>query len=392
MFKLSRSQVKLFFYLLPAFVFPLVDVGFGTVAIYIVGIFTSFAFVLFSGGLQVRAWDLILFLISLFSLCIVLFLQNGPFFSYDLTENNYIFRIGVFFAYFYLTRCYIINSYTSRSRALEDFTLALIALLVFSLLFEYILRGLSLQNILYLYKARQDLGGIDSIHYNRFSGFTSFPGDIAAIITLCFVCSHSTNSRKITLILLFSMLMLTQSKAGIVLLLSYYLFKSITKFSIGGILAVFVIALLSIFMVKYFELEYFVRFLDNLDHYALRSKRAQEMFFFWDSSWIEKIFGHFTLGKMYFESELFSTLNRNGLLGSFWFFLVFSLAIVFYFKTHDEQRKCLFLFLLFFLGFYCFLSAGFSRSKIGLIYIMYMSILFFENPQMHDKRACYESN
>ncbi|HHF0561707.1 MULTISPECIES: hypothetical protein [Vibrio] len=392
MFKLSRSQSKLLLFLIPAFSFPLVDVGFGTVAIYVVGVITSFSFVVSGGGLQVRTWELIFFSASLLFLCVSLLIQNSATFHYDAVDNNYIFRIGVFFCYFYLTRCYIVNNYSSRSKALEDFTRVLFTLLVLSLLFEYTLRGFSLQSFLYLYKARQDLGGIDSVHYNRFSGFTSFPGDLAAIIVLCFVCSHSIKSSKITLAVLFLMLMLTQSKAGLILLLGYYLVKSITKFSMSGVLAVSVITAFSIFLVHYFELEYFIKFLDNLDHYALRSKRAQEMFFFLESSWVEIFFGNFKLDTMYFESELFSTLNRNGVFGSLWFFIVLFSSIVFYFKTRNEQRKNLLLFLLMFLGFYCFLSAGFSRSKIGLIYIMYISILFFENHSANHRRFCDEDN
>ncbi|MDN5501810.1 MAG: hypothetical protein L0G80_18005, partial [Shewanella sp.] len=184
-----------------------------------------------------------------------------------------------------------------------------------------------------------------------------------------------------SLVLLF-LLLLTQSKAGIFLLFLYYAVKYISSFSFKGLLVLIISSFLIYYAVTFFELEYYLKFVNNLEHYAFKSKRAQEILYFLSSSWTEVFFGKFILDGMYFESEIFSSLNRNGILGSFWLIAIFAGFSFLFLVLKSKKEKELILFLIVFVLFYCVISAGFSRSKIGIFYIFIIAIFTVRN------RAC----
>lgn len=376
---------KSFYLLALPLILPVVDVGTGTAIIFGLTLAIFGLTVFLQRNAAVDVLPLALFIISISCLCFSLIIQNGFVSNYDAEFNNYLFRLSMLYFLFLVFSCYLKKKYSNRYDAFSDFTRLLFLLVVASLVFEYFLRLFDFKSILYLYKARQDLGGIDSVHYNRFSGFTSFPGDMAALIALAFVCIQTFSYSKTKLFILFFAILLTQSKAGIVLLFLYYSAFGVARFSFKSISFVILGVVFFIGAVQLFELEYYLKFLDNLEHYAVRSKRAQEMFLFFEGSSMEIMFGNYSLKGMYFESELFSTLNRNGVLGSIWFFCVLSSLLVIYFKKRVIYEKDLVLFLIVFTVFYCFLSAGFSRSKIGVFYVFVISI--FTIPSIQDGKS-----
>lgn len=331
-------------------------------------------------------FSVVCFCFSIICICISLIMQNSSFYYYDDISNNYVFRISMLFFVFLVSSSYLNNMYSNRKDAFFDFSKLLFILIVASIVFEYSIRAIDFKPILYLYKARQDLGGIDSVHYNRFSGFTSFPGDMAALIALSFVCVQVFLRSKIMLLILFGAIILTQSKAGLILLLIFYIARSATKFSVKNIILVLLSTVLSLYIIQALELEYYIRFLENLEHYAFESKRAQEMLLFLKASSIESLFGNFSLNGMYFESEIFSTLNRNGIIGSLWLFILFVSCVFIYFTRKVSCEKDVVLFLLVFIGFYCFMSAGFSRSKIGIFYVFFIAIFTIPNFDNKNKR------
>lgn len=378
-FRLSdfRNESLKFFYLfLIPFSFPMLDFGIGTISIFLVTIGVFFVHALLRSNFFFNKWLSLNFILSMVLLLLVIFVQNGSLFLYVPDDNTYIFRIPIFFVVLCFSINFVAKEFSCKHEALRDFTRSLFLLIVIATIFEYFLRGLSLQPILYLYKARQDLGGIDSVHYNRLSGFTSFPGDFAALVALCFVCVQVLFKSRIMLFVLFSIIMLTQSKAGIILLLLFYLFRSLLSFSLKGLILTVSSLVISLFLINFFELEYFIKFLSNLEYYFTGSKRAQEMIFFFNGDLVEKLFGSYYLGDMYFESELFSSLSRNGILGSAWFFLLLVFFIILLFVSRTASDKDLILFIILFLLFYCAISAGFSRSKISMFYIVLISIYF----------------
>lgn len=293
---------KSFYLLALPLILPVVDVGTGTAIIFGLTLAIFGLTVFLQRNAAVDVLPLALFIISISCLCFSLIIQNGFVSNYDAEFNNYLFRLSMLYFLFLVFSCYLKKKYSNRYDAFSDFTRLLFLLVVASLVFEYFLRLFDFKSILYLYKARQDLGVV---------------------------------------------------------------------FFIGA--------------VQLFELEYYLKFLDNLEHYAVRSKRAQEMFLFFEGSSMEIMFGNYSLKGMYFESELFSTLNRNGVLGSIWFFCVLSSLLVIYFKKRVIYEKDLVLFLIVFTVFYCFLSAGFSRSKIGVFYVFVISI--FTIPSIQDGKS-----
>lgn len=278
---------------------------------------------------------------------------------------SYVLRVTLIYVVFIFFFALIDGKFSSLEEQLKDFTHVLFFILLFSAIFEYFCKFLSLNSILYFYKARQDLGGVDTLHYNRLSGFFSYPGDIAAVIVLNIVLVRQfVEKRKLVMsVVLFVLLLLTQSKAGLILLFMFYTITFITRIDIKAIVSFCLIIAVTFFIFSYFGnyFEYYLQFFNNLEFYLSASKRAQEIISFLKLDIVSAMFGNSHLHKTY-ESEIFGSLNRVGIIGSFWFFSI-TFCLVINQKTFRGHRD-VFIFLLLFLTIYCTISAGFGRIKI----------------------------
>ena len=297
---------------------------------------------------------------------------------------SYMVRVSFVFITFLFLFFVIYKQEFDSHDFLMRFSYFLFGLILFSAIFEFLAKTWGFNDLLYLYKARQDLGGIDTIHYNRLSGFYSFPGDIAAVIVLNFVLvkNYVKKYKILMLTILLVFLLLTQSKAGLVLLLSYLFFSMMTngsyKLYLGILMSLALIYLVIIFFKEYFV--YYFQFFNQLDFYLESSKRAQEILSYFSLDFFGLAIGNPVLDKTY-ETELFGSLNRVGFIGSFWFLSVLFLIPIIYFKR--KFKFDIFLILILFLVVYCSISAGFGRFKILLPYMIVFIAALLHQPPNH---------
>ena len=252
-----------------------------------------------------------------------------------------------------------------------------------SFLFELTLRLFDLKSLLYLYKARQDLGGIDTVHYNRFSGFWSYPGDAAAVTVLSFVLIYlyELKYRFVKLVFLFIILLLTQSKAGLALLLSFFIIHSLMQLSLRSIVNLCTFSLISALFIIYLDLDYFLRFFENLEFYVSESKRATEVLNFLGAPFIEMLFGLTELQNSY-ESELFGSFSRTGILGSFWLLSIVAFLLLNLVKF--SAYRYIIILLLLFIVVYCLISAGMSRTKVLIPFYFLFGLVVVNYKKPHN--------
>lgn len=293
---------------------------------------------------------------------------------------NYLIRVILIYTCLLATNVILMKE-KDKSKVLEKCASLLFSLIVISALFEFGLKAVGDRSILSLYKARQDLGGFDTLHFNRFTGFWSYPGDAAAVIVLSIALTFAfENKYKIlkTMVLL-GLLVLTQSKAGIAFVVLLALFYWIINFKIFYLT---VFSIFSFFLGSYVFLtiesnfEYLQKFITNLPFYLQDSKRATEILLFRDSDLMQKIVGLKNPYYMY-ESEIFGSLSRVGILGSLWIFvpIYYVCSRLFYTRKYLIVWLCLFLFLTIYLS----ISAGISRFKILIPYlVVFFAILLQE--------------
>ena len=300
---------------------------------------------------------------------------------------NYFFRVLIIF---YVSMCSIqgIVSSNDEQKLMSKYANFLFYLVLGSAVFEYSMKFLNFNSLLYLYKARQDLGGIDTVHYNRFSGFWSFPGDVSAVIvlTMALLVQCDLKFRTLKFSILLTLLLLTQSKAGFLLLIVWLILKIISEFNFKNTVIFLVfcsVALVGVVqtnLISYFT--YLKKFIDNFEHYIGASKRAQEIFGYLDATYLEQIVGLTTPFDMY-ESELLGSLGRIGLFGSFW--ILFLCLSILYFLGSSKNYKNLWSFLLAFCLCYLLISAGLSRFKILIPFTFVFWILIFVDKPVHQK-------
>lgn len=285
----------------------------------------------------------------------------------------YVLRFVIFSSSFFLM-LFLVQGNIDRNFLIHRYAIILFWLIVCSAVFEFILRQIDLKPLLYLYKARQDLGGIDTVHYNRFSGFWSFPGDTAAVIVLCFhlVAQSQIRFSRVRLLFLVVLMLLTQSKAGIFFLLLYWCYNYIRPISLGTLFRVCGAAFLISFAFINLNFEYLMRFFDNLDFYLSQSKRAQEILAFVSADGLDMAFGLTDTHGIY-ESELFGAFNRIGFVGGA--YLIILPLFCFYMFVQDKQARTSWFFFMVFFLVYCTISAGMSRFKIFYPYLIFFVIL-----------------
>ena len=249
---------------------------------------------------------------------------------------------------------------------------------VVSAIFEFTAKYFGLENVINLFKARENLGGIDTVHFNRFSGFWSFPGDAAAIIviSICLNYFSKVPQLKIKTAILLVLLAVTQSKAGIAFLLGFVVLMIFRKFSVRFFVTVLFSTSVAIYFFNHFQFEYLLRFINEFEWYLSSSKRMQEFNLYFSSSIWEQLLGLNNPFALY-ESEIIGSLSRVGFIGSFWFLSLFCLILYFSFKSKNYAE--LWLVMLTFLIVYCSISAGLSRYKISILfYMLFVTTLYYE--------------
>lgn len=314
---------------------------------------------------------LLLWLIVSLTFLLVSLTLSYFYYGYSSDRTNYLLRIFLLFtsSLFILA---IFPKFELLKIKISDFASLLFLLIIISAVFEFFLRFTNLNDLLYLYKARQDLGGIDSTHYNRFTGFWSFPGDTAAIIVLCLILliNERIDYRFIKILVLLVLLFLTQSKAGIILFAFYTIVHFLFKPSLSKLTIIFFFSSIASLAAVYLNLEYLIFAYNNIDYYFLESKRAQEILPF-ISIEPSALFIGLPFPSDFYESDLFGSLSRIGILGSFWFLSIILIIIMFYIKSKPSYKNY-YLYFLLFLIIYCSVSAGISRLKI-----LFPHLIFF---------------
>ena len=289
---------------------------------------------------------------------------------------NYLIRISLIYFALLATNVLITRNAAEKD-LLGDIAKTLFILVVASAFFEYGLKATGDRTVLSYFKARQDLGGIDTLHFNRFSGFWSYPGDAAAVIVLSIVLTFSLDKkfRFFKICVLIGLLLLTQSKAGIILLIFVALYYWVFSFKILH-LTVFLIltAIAASYVAAIIEnhFEYLDKFIDNLPFYLEKSKRAQEVLLYFKSDTIQKL-ASLEQRQYIYESEVFGSLSRLGLLGSLWILVPMCYAG---YKIFNERNYLLIWVAIFaFFTVYLSISAGMSRFKVLIPYlVIFMAI------------------
>ena len=289
---------------------------------------------------------------------------------------NYLVRIMVIALIFFSFALFKFRESPKQSFVLiADY---LFAFIILSTCFEIVTKYVGLESILNLYKAREDIGGIDTVHYNRLSGFWSFPGDMAAILIFSMSLNFFSGTKNpiIKNFVCMALLIFTQSKAGIVFILGYLFLMVLRRFSPRFFIAAAFTISLGIFVLSNFEFQYLIRFFNDYDWYLSSSKRVQELELYLNSSLWEQFIGIKNQDYMY-ESEILGSLSRVGIIGSAWWFLLFSTTL--YFSLKSRNFSYLWVMLLSFLLIYCSISAGLSRYKVSILfYILFFVGFFFE--------------
>lgn len=352
-------------------VLPILDIGMGSAIISMFALFSLFLCILLTKKPTLPKFAFLILLgwllLSIFSVIFVVISNSLEFGSLYILDSHYLYVlrfISVFFIFFSAT--YFLSENSKQANLLSIlrfYSVFLFILIMASFLFELTLRLFDLKSLLYLYKARQDLGGIDTVHYNRFSGFWSYPGDAAAVTVLSFVLIYlyELKYRFVKLVFLFIILLLTQSKAGLALLLSFFIIHSLMQLSLRSIVNLCTFSLISALFIIYLDLDYFLRFFENLEFYVSESKRATEVLNFLGAPFIEMLFGLTELQNSY-ESELFGSFSRTGILGSFWLLSIVAFLLLNLVKF--SAYRYIIILLLLFIVVYCLISAGMSRTKV----------------------------
>lgn len=319
------------------------------------------------------------FLLSIFGItCASIF--NYIIHGFIFEPVKYLIRIGGI--YIVVFSSMVINiKYSTQKLYLEKLTTTIFLFLITSAIFEYGLKFLGDRTFLSFYKARQDLGGIDTLHFHRFSGFWSFPGDVAAVIVLSISLIINSTTQKYKTIKIFCLvvlLLLSQSKAGIAMLLITAFVFSVLSFKLHYILFVIVTGVvLTPYMLSIMEsyFEYLYKFVERLPYYLTNSKRAQEVLLYLDSDIVQKL-SSLAIKQSLYESEIMGSLSRLGIVGSIW--LLLPIAFVLWLSITSRTNIIIWSCLVAFFVFYLSISAGLSRIKILTPFVLVLTTLVMQ--------------
>lgn len=293
---------------------------------------------------------------------------------------KYFIRIAGIYIVVFSSMVICVKSFAQKIN-IEKLVSIIYWLLIGSALFEYGLKFLGDRTFLSFYKARQDLGGIDTLHFHRFSGFWSFPGDVAAVIVLSIALIFNSNTQKykiIKILCLLALLLLSQSKAGIAMLLITAFVFSVLTLKLHYILSAIIAGVIFmpyIFSVLEVHFEYLYKFIERLPYYLTNSKRAQEVLLYLNSDVVQKLSSLVKTQNLY-ESEIMGSLSRLGIVGSIW--LLCPIAFVSWLSITSRSNIMVWSCLVAFFVFYLSISAGLSRIKILIPYMLVLTTLVIE--------------
>ncbi|WP_425419065.1 hypothetical protein [Oricola indica] len=256
--------------------------------------------------------------------------------------------------------------------------------------FEFFSHYTQNTSLLSLFKARQNIGGFDTIQYLRYSGFYAFPGDlgIACVMGIALISTVTRKKWIVYTIFLILVLLLykTQSRAAIATFIAYLFLVSFLRLAryklTGAILYLLVAMILCIiiylkldYVVDYIEGDYLLRNTDSTAKFIERSKRIQEYIEFGSAPMWQKIFGlRYPYLAEFYESEWMGLISRLGII-SFPIVLFFTwrsikLALIFTLSRSRPDINMGLSFATYWISFllvYCSFSAGFSRPKLLII-------------------------
>lgn len=303
----------------------------------------------------------------------------------------YVARVVAVYGLFFVAMSYFLNNSGSVDRKFTIYARAIIACAILGIVYEALLRTTGQIEFVELYKARDDTGGADSYHFNRLSGFLSYPGDFAALCVLGLAVTGFTDwSKRIrvgVIFVLLAALVYTQGRAGLILLLASGLLavlvnsnkKNVWLYSgfvlfFGGSLMLYQFESVA----KYAQgFDHLWRFYDEIEYYINSSKRAQELFSIFLASGLEVMFGLDELD-VFYESEWAGAIARLGVVGSLWFLVIGASTFVVLkdsLRFGEGRDSFLASYFVAYVFVYCVGSAGISRAKIGVAVIIGFSFL-----------------
>ena len=289
---------------------------------------------------------------------------------------NYQFRFITLMLIFVLFTFIVAGLDETRLKGVLKFIIYLVIL--FSII-EILTRETPFKNIIDIFKARLPGSGMDSLHYSRLSGFFSFPGDwgllIVASISFVPFIVRSVYFKIILTLVLLVLLFLTQSRAAMLTLFLYTFFVCAGRRPSITLVCVLSFALVILPYIQYLSgLDiYLLKNTNSLEAFLSSSKRISE---YLDLNLKSLIFGlPSSEFQIFYETEIGGLVARLGLISLAPVVLLFFVIIKYYFSGSVFVRsQSAFLISYFFP--YLFISAGISRPKLAILFLLLLTILF----------------